>query len=202
MKKFVKASEQSEYDLAKKHYESAKREYEQKGEADNNDVLTREEKMLIARGKMKEAKEALDKVVSSEDEEYFDEEMSQSELEDRLDKIVHDTKVNGPQYRGARMPKPLPQCINEASIPDNMRFKSYEFSVLTDRDVDCRWITQDPFDSKDAEQLAQEIRRALKYNLDKNNYPKFYKGKMVLQLEVICRDGRDEGYMFNEYDLN
>lgn len=51
----LEESSSSEYDTLRKNYERAKSDFEKYGETDNNDVLSREEKMLIAKAEMNKA---------------------------------------------------------------------------------------------------------------------------------------------------
>ena len=101
--------------------------------------------------------------------------------------------VNGPAYRGARMPAPNPSCINEASFDDELRMKSVDFDVKFSDSVSLGeiativvdWTTQEPFTTADS--LCDEIERWARYNFSDFPIPLFIK------LYVTCRDGEDYG---------
>lgn len=96
------------------------------------------------------------------------------------------------------MPGILKQCINEASIPDNTRNKSYEFDIdENDNIVWITWITQEPFTSSEADKLAKEIVRAIRYNLKENNFDE----KVNVQIEITARDGKEYGSYLNDFNI-
>lgn len=71
-------------------------------------------------------------------------------------------KVNGPVYRGARMPKFNPAQINESEFSDNLRMKCFECNILGNS-LEIDWTTQEPFTSIEAKELVDEIERAVEY---------------------------------------
>ncbi len=54
--------------------------------------------------------------------------------------------INGPQYRGARMPDPVSRCINEASFADELRCKNCDIDAFPNEDGEIEivigWTTQ------------------------------------------------------------
>lgn len=108
------------------------------------------------------------------------------EIKDIIDHIPY----NGAKYRGATIPSPVEYAINQASIPDNMRLKHFHInSDLVNNEIYLSYITQEPFDDKDAEQFHKEVLRCFNEVLKKHNlYP------MTLNTEVISRDGEEYGY--------
>lgn len=71
-------------------------------------------------------------------------------------------KVNGPMYRGARMPEFNPAQINESEFSDNLRMKSFQCSIFGDS-LEIDWTTQEPFTPSEAKELIDEIERAVEY---------------------------------------
>lgn len=71
-------------------------------------------------------------------------------------------EVNGPLYRGARMPKFNPAQINESEFSDNLRMKSFTCSIFGDS-LEIDWTTQEPFTPSEAKELVAEIERAVEY---------------------------------------
>ena len=70
--------------------------------------------------------------------------------------------VNGPAYRGARMPAFNESAVNESAFPDDLRYKEYSFDFKEGADdhIDVVWISQS-WDCTD--KLLAEIKRCLKY---------------------------------------
>lgn len=71
-------------------------------------------------------------------------------------------EVNGPVYRGARMPKFNPAQINESEFSDNLRMKRFKCNILGNS-LEIDWTTQEPFTSSEAKELVDEIERAVEY---------------------------------------
>lgn len=71
-------------------------------------------------------------------------------------------KVNGPAYRGARMPQFNASSINESQFNDNLREKSFQCTILGDS-LTIDWTTQEQFTDSEAKELVDEIERAVWY---------------------------------------
>lgn len=85
--------------------------------------------------------------------------------------------------------------ISEANFPHNMRFKSYDWDVLSydpDR-YKFTWITQEPFNDKDYEVFADEVKEAINTTVEmyEASNPTSY---FEIILEVKARDGKEYGY--------
>lgn len=81
---------------------------------------------------------------------------------DLLTFLSSELKVNGPMYRGARMPEFNPAQINESEFNDNLRMKSFKCSIFGDN-LEIDWTTQEPFTPSEARELVDEIERAVEY---------------------------------------
>lgn len=82
--------------------------------------------------------------------------------------------VTCPEYRGAPQPAFDPLKINEARLPDNMRFKEYNYDSASDDALSLQWETQEPYTSDDIDVFLAEIRRAFEAN--------HYTGKLTVHL--------------------
>ena len=118
-----------------------------------------------------------------------------------LQKLADSIKVTGPSHLGARMPEFNEYAINESRIPHNMRYKNWKTEVFTFgtiNEIELTWETQDPFTSKDADVLINEIERAIGCLIDRYDYNEPF----TVVVEVIARDGKDEGYAVVDLDFN
>lgn len=123
--------------------------------------------------------------------------LAEDKEEITLEELVDNIKVEGPAYRGARMPEFNPNAINESEIPDNMRLK--EFDCEADGNtVKIYWMTQQPFDSKDVEEFLKEIKRA--FSTISRMYD--YTDPFTVNLTVEARDGREYGYARKSFKVN
>lgn len=84
-----------------------------------------------------------------------------------------------PEYRGAPQPAFDPLKINESRIPDNMRFKEYDYGSADDGTLSLQWETQEPYTNNDISVFLAEIHRAFEAN--------HYVGKLT-----VCLSDRDE----------
>lgn len=107
-------------------------------------------------------------------------------------------KVNGPAYRGAKMPAFNKLAINESKIPDNMRLKHYQVDILDENSIQLYWQTQEPFTTEDAEKALEEIERAIKAIVKANEYTE----RLSVHVTFECRDGADEGYEDFTFPVN
>lgn len=82
--------------------------------------------------------------------------------------------VTCPEYRGAPQPAFDPLKINEAGLPDCMRFKEYNYDSASDDTLDLQWETQEPYTSDAIKIFLAEIRRAFEANR--------YTGKLAVHL--------------------
>ena len=71
-------------------------------------------------------------------------------------------KVNGPAYKGARMPEFNASSINESQFNDNLRMKSFQCTIVGAGLV-INWTTQEQFTDSEAKELVDEIERAAWY---------------------------------------
>jgi hypothetical protein len=141
-------------------------------------------------------------------EKLFRENRNISNKEDFLiDKIItHLTKtfkVNGPQYRGAEMPSAIDSCVNEISIDDNLRAKSYDIDIEYIDEVfqtNISWITQEEFTN--AETLIDEIVRWFEYQLHKIETDYSVHPIFNLTIEIESRDGKSYGYEYYNDSFN
>lgn len=107
-------------------------------------------------------------------------------------------KVNGPAYRGAKMPAVVDVAINESNIPDNMRLKHYRVDILDENSIQIYWQTQEPFTTDDAEKALEEIERAVNAIIKANDYTE----RVNVFVTFECRDGADEGYEDFTFTIN
>lgn len=86
------STDSSEYEYRKRLYEKRKKEFEEYGEDDNNDLLTREEKMNIAKAKLDEVTAAL-YTESVDISEFIG--LSKDEIGNMLDELPVGTIITG-----------------------------------------------------------------------------------------------------------
>ena len=118
-----------------------------------------------------------------------------------LQKLADSIRVTGPSHLGARMPEFNEYAINESRIPHNMRYKNYHTEVFVFggiNEIALTWETQEPFTSKDADVLINEIERAIGCLIDRYDYHEPF----TVVVEVIARDGKDEGYAVVDLSFN
>ena len=113
---------------------------------------------------------------------------------DKLKSVIEGIRVNGPQYRGARMPDFNKYSINESKFVDRLRFKDYTITY-NKGDVVIDWISQEPVTSDEALIGFNEFCRAIK---DRVEYLcKDFKGSLTVVAYMSDRDGVNS-YMFKE----
>lgn len=78
-----------------------------------------------------------------------------------LKEIIEGIRVNGPQYRGARMPDFNKYSINESKFVDRLQFKKYTI-IYNNGNVDIDWISQEPVTRDEARIGFNEFCRAIK----------------------------------------
>lgn len=83
---------------------------------------------------------------------------------------MKEIEVLCPEYRGAPQPEFDPMKINESRIPDNMRFKEYEYSQgcicgrPAGESIGLMWETQESYTVNDLAAFIAELRRAFEAN--------------------------------------
>lgn len=103
--------------------------------------------------------------------------------------LAKELRVNGPRSRGDRKPEPIPGCINEINIPDEMRYKQYDFREENGA-LYIKWITQGSFTSEDVDIFIDEVASAIdNVAKDLGIFDKF-----DVIIEVTSRDGKESGY--------
>ena len=102
--------------------------------------------------------------------------------------VADNIDYNGASHRGGRIPAPIKGYINQANIPDNVRLKDLSVEVIDDNTLQVSYITQEPFDSEDADVLIAEIRSAVNIISKRLGVP------VDGTIEIESRDGRDYGY--------
>ena len=107
-------------------------------------------------------------------------------LTDFIDKIMF---INGPEYRGAAMPRFEPDGLNVSEFADELRPKSLDIKILTDEDIQLDYISQGWGTPEEIDELADEFRRMLTYLVDvyrKNVDPD---ASLGVSLNIKSRDG-------------
>lgn len=112
-----------------------------------------------------------------------------------LEYISRRFRVNGPEYRGARMPDFHKYSVNESEFGDGLRVKYYECEI-NGNELDIQWITQEPFIDAEVQALIREIERCVDELYDDfcKNYAEEWLTYPKVNVEVISRDGEDRGY--------
>ena len=111
-----------------------------------------------------------------------------------LKEIIEGIRVNGPQYRGARMPDFNKYSINESKFVDRLRFKNYTITYNKD-DVIIDWISQEPVTRDEARIGFNEFCRAIKDTVE--HFCKDFEGS--LKVHATMSDRYDvNSYMFEE----
>lgn len=129
------------------------------------------------------------------EEGWFREVDEVSEIEEFTSLI----EVIGPEYAGAPYPPFKRLCINESNIPYNMRFKSWDASVVDGgKNISLYWETQDEFELYDASKFIEEIERAI--NAMIKTYE--FKNQFKLKIKAVCRDGEECGKVQKELSFN
>lgn len=118
----------------------------------------------------------------------------------KLRRLASEIDINGPEFRGGKQPPLSKYKINELLIPDNMRAKGMECTEDWDGEnqIFLDYITQEPFDSKDAEVFVTEVKRAINALAGKLSITEPF----TLRLEVRARDGKDRGYISDIISFN
>ena len=114
--------------------------------------------------------------------------------QDLLYYIADRFSVNSPEYRGARQPEYSPGQVNPTEYGDNLRPKYYECNVEGQR-LELLYITQEEFNTAEAQELVREIERCIDYLYDKFcedvgeelMYPS-------VDITIECRDGEEYGH--------
>ena len=122
-------------------------------------------------------------------DESLDSEVTLQELADEID-------YNGADYKGAEIPKAIDYMINQINIPDNMRLKWFDVDVVSDDVIQLTYVTQEPFSPTDSDSFIKEVTNMINILANKYRYDKPF----TLALDVTARDGRDEGQLV--YDIN
>ena len=121
-------------------------------------------------------------------------EIKESVDSDKLNKALSQAfRVNGPAYRGARMPSPIPSCVNVCNFDDKLRPKYYDVEYKYSGDsviIDIEWITQEDF--KDADKFVKEVTRWAR--VIKGQFKFLEDKKIVVQGTITCRDGKEYGF--------
>ena len=78
--------------------------------------------------------------------------------------MMKEIEVLCPEYRGAPQPEFDPMKINEAKLPDNMRFKEYDYNDLGHGKLELAWKTQEPYIASDVKVFLDEVQRAFEAN--------------------------------------
>lgn len=110
--------------------------------------------------------------------------------------IVSSVKVNGPKYRGGRMPQFNPFAINEMKFPDNMRPKHF-YADIVDDNIQFTYYTQEPFTPEDTKDFITEVTRFFKGIAEFEDYGKPFK----VLLNVQARDGKEYGNLVYDIDI-
>ena len=127
--------------------------------------------------------------VSKRYDESLDSEITLQQLADEID-------YNGADYKGAEIPKAIDYMINQINIPDNMRLKWFDVDVVSDDVIQLTYVTQEPFSPTDSDSFIKEVTNMINVLANKYRYNKPF----TLALDVTARDGRDEGQLV--YDIN
>lgn len=122
------------------------------------------------------------------------EDLSQMDIYD----LVKFINYNGAEYRGAEIPKADPFMINQINIPDNMRLKWFDVDILDDDTLQLSYITQESFNSEDANKFIAEVKRFFEAILEREDYEK----PLSVALDVECRDGEEYGKLVYDLDFN
>ena len=122
-------------------------------------------------------------------DESLDSEITLQQLADEID-------YNGADYKGAEIPKAIDYMINQINIPDNMRLKWFDVDVVSDDVIQLTYVTQEPFSPTDSDSFIKEVTNMINVLANKYRYNKPF----TLALDVTARDGRDEGQLV--YDIN
>lgn len=112
----------------------------------------------------------------------------------RLQDVIENIRVNGPQYRGARMPDFNKYSINESKFVDRLRFKNYTITY-NKGEVIIDWISQEPVTSNEALIGFKEFCRAIKDTVE--YLCKDFEGSLKVYANIYDRDGVNY-YMFKE----
>lgn len=113
---------------------------------------------------------------------------------DKLKSVIESIRVNGPQYRGARMPDFNKYSINESNFADGLRFKDYTITY-NKGDVVIDWISQEPVTSDEALIGFNEFCRAIKDTVE--HFCKDFEGSLKVFATMSDRDDVNT-YMFKE----
>lgn len=113
---------------------------------------------------------------------------------DKLKSVIEGIRVNGPQYRGGRMPDFDKYSINESKFVDGLRFKNYRITY-NKGSVSIDWISQEPVTSDEALIGFKEFCRAIKDTVE--HFCKDFEGSLKVYATMSDRDGINS-YMFKK----
>ena len=108
-----------------------------------------------------------------------------------LKEIIEGIRVNGPQYRGARMPQFHKYSINESNFADELRCKNYTITY-NNGNVVIDWISQESVTEDEALIGFNEFCRAIKDTVEQ-----FCKDSLNVHATMSDRYGVNS-YMFKE----
>lgn len=113
-----------------------------------------------------------------------------------LQSLADAFKVEGPSHREASAPEFNPLAFNEANIPDNMRYKTFNADLAKDT-IMVSWVTQEEFSSEDAKVFEEELIRFFKAIADHIGY----KASFKVEYDVRCRES-DDSFALNTVTIN
>lgn len=111
-----------------------------------------------------------------------------------LKDVIEGIRVNGPQYRGGRMPDFNKYSINESKFVDGLRFKNYTIRY-NNGNVVIDWISQEPVTNDEALIGFNEFCRAIKDTVE--YLCKDFEGSLNVHATMSDRYGVNS-YMFKE----
>lgn len=105
---------------------------------------------------------------------------------DKLKSVIEGIRVNGPQYRGGRMPDFDKYSINESKFVDRLRFKNYRITY-NKGNVSIDWISQELVTSNEALTGFKEFCRAIKDTVE--HFCKDFEGSLKVYATMSDKDG-------------
>lgn len=171
----------SEYEYLKNNYRRAKRAYEERGEEDNNDVLTREDKMHIARGQL---------------DEYARKHFSASANEVQCSRSWQ--SAPGPDPEGKEMGIYVP--VNYATHKDILRI-GYLPNHDEDDTVEFYVMLDDPYLHNDWEVDTGLLARELGYPMGYERFHHVYP-EDIQEIADAIADYFDDEIFENEFDIS
>ena len=144
----------------------------------------------------RDMRQELDKqgIATDTDGKPFTEDVKKMTLQEFANKI----RYNGASHRGAEIPGEIDIYVNQCNIPDNMRIKWLDAEVISDDTIQIDYLTQEEFNSDDADVFVQEVKRAI------NSMIEYYEFNMPfnISLTVTSRDGEEYGHALIDLQFN